>query len=219
MIIDPPQPNALADQQFGAVIGASNPQLTGWPVWLDARTSGQVENRPTIKNNVLEYLVLSSVEGWINHVDFARLNPVGEFFLHRVLQDDGAPSQVKPLTVLDPLLMVLRVAEVMAVGIAFAKALGWDPQTTKLGFCFRWSGLSGRSLTSWWKPFAGVDGGRAHDNEITSFVEFSLDTPVSALGQFVDEATRHLFIAFDGARIPMATIEDLVKRLVERRVQ
>jgi hypothetical protein len=40
----------------------------------------------------------------------------------------------------------------------------------------------------------------------------------AALAQFVEEATKRLFIAFDGAEIPRWTIEDLVKRLMERRL-
>jgi hypothetical protein len=90
-----------------------------------------------VKGNSLEYLVISSSPGWSNHVDFARLDPVGEFFLRRILQDDGVPGKVTPGTAIDPAIMILRVAEAMAVGIAFAKALGWSPEETKLGFAFR----------------------------------------------------------------------------------
>jgi hypothetical protein len=50
-----------------------------------------------------------------------------------------------------------------------------------------------------------------------SFVELSLDTPLFALPQFVQEATRKLFAAFDGAKIPQATIEDATRRFFEKR--
>jgi hypothetical protein len=49
-------------------------------------------------------------------------------------------------------------------------------------------------------------------------VEFSLDTPISAVAQFVDEATRRLFAAFDGTIVPHRIVEDLTKRLFERRL-
>ncbi|GCC47281.1 hypothetical protein chiPu_0031114, partial [Chiloscyllium punctatum] len=42
--------------------------------------------------------------------------------------------------------------------------------------------------------------------------------PLSALPQFVDEATKRLFAAFDGATVPIITTEDLVKKLIERRL-
>jgi hypothetical protein len=118
---------------------------------------------------------------------------------------------------LDPTLMVLRVAEVMAVGISFAKALGYVPDQTNVGFSFRWYNLKGRSLTAWANErYLLRDGGVAHDDSIETCVQFSLDTPLSALPQFVDEATKRLFAAFDGAATPRITIDDLVKRLVER---
>ena len=124
-----------------------------------------------------------------------------------------------PGRVIDPNLMILRVAEAMGVGIAFARALGWAPDQTTLGFAFRWHKLKGRRLTAWANPSSATpEGGLAHDDTIESCVQFSLDTPLSALPQFVDEATKRLFAAFDGTTMPRQTIEDLVRRLFERRL-
>jgi hypothetical protein len=164
-------------------------------------------------------LIVSLSPDFSNHIDFAQLDPKGEFFLHLLLQDDGVPSRIRPGQVLDPMLMILRVAEAMGVGIAFAKALGWVPDQTTLSFAFRWHELKGRQLSTWANPYGDIrEGGVAHDGTIESCVQFSLDTPSSALAQFVDEATKRLFAAFDGTIIPHRTIEDLVKRLFERRL-
>jgi len=74
-------------------------------------------------------------------------------------------------------------------------------------------------LMAWGNPFSDLrEGGMAHDDSIETCVQFSLDTPLSAAPQFVDEATRRLFAAFEGATIPRRTIEDLVKRLFERKL-
>jgi hypothetical protein len=219
LVIDPPHTSAIADQEFIARIGSSNPKYTGWPVWLDARSLTNPENRPNVLQNGYEYLIVSLSPDFSNHIDFAQLDPKGEFFLHRLLQDDGVPSRIRPGQVLDPMLMILRVAEAMGVGIAFAKALGWVPDQTTLGFAFRWHELKGRQLSTWANPYGDIrEGGVAHDDTIESCVQFSLDTPSSALAQFVDEATKRLFAAFDGTIIPHRTIEDLVKRLFERRL-
>jgi hypothetical protein len=218
LVIDPPHADALPDQDFASIIGASNPQLSGWPVWLDARFSGDAANREKRKDNALEYLVIT--HGWSNQIDFARLDPIGEFFLHRIHQDDGIPSKVEPGTAIDPLVVMWRVAEAMAVGIAFAKGLGWDPQETRLGFAFRWHNLAGRHLMVWSKPFYfdHLGGGIAADNQVGSFVEFSLDTPPAALPQFVEEVTRKLFIAFNGATVHKNMVELAVKQLLERTI-
>jgi hypothetical protein len=55
---------------------------------------------------------------------------------------------------------------------------------------FSWSGLKGRRLDSWANPTVYVPGGGpAQDNEIATFVEMPLETPLSAIAPFVDEAT------------------------------
>jgi hypothetical protein len=219
LVIDPPHVGSIPDQEFMSRIGSSNPRYTGWPVWLDSRLSSHVEDRPIVVKDAFEYLIVSISHGFSNHIDFARLDPTGEFFLHRLMQDDCVPSRIRPGKVIDPMLMILRVAEAMGVGIAFAKALGWTPDQTTLGFAFRWHKLSGRQLTAWANPlYTFSEGGTAHDDTIESCVQFSLDTPLSAIAQFVDEATRRLFAAFEGTTIPRRTIEDLVKRLFERKL-
>jgi hypothetical protein len=52
--------------------------------------------------------------------------------------NDVAPGRMMPDltfigTVLDPILVVIRVAEAIAVGISLAKALGWEDEA-RLGF-------------------------------------------------------------------------------------
>ena len=221
LVIDPPRLDALPSQDFLATIGSSNPSYTGWPPWMDARLFADPESRPKVLSGAFEFLVISSVSDFSSHVDFARLDPKGEFFLHRLLQDDGVASRVAPGKVMDPQLMIYRVAEVLAVGIAFAKALGWVPDQTQLGFAFRWQGLKGRTLTTWANPFSdlgNVYAGKAHDQAVESCVQFSLDTPLSALSQFVNAATKRLFATFDGSTIPLRTVDDLVNRVFARRL-
>jgi hypothetical protein len=93
------------------------------------------------------------------------------------------------------------------------KAMGWVPDQTTLGFAFRWHKLKGRRLTAWANPYSDLrEGGVVHDETIESCVQFS------AVSQFVEEATKRLFAAFEGTTIPRRTIEDLVKRLFERKL-
>ena len=37
LVTDPPHPDARPDRQFSAIIRASNPNYTGWPVWLELK--------------------------------------------------------------------------------------------------------------------------------------------------------------------------------------
>jgi hypothetical protein len=147
-----------------------------------------------------------------------QLNPTGEFYLWRALQDDLTPSMTKPKEVLDPILVVLRVAEAIAVALSVVSALGWH-DSARLGFAFKWTKLKGRMLVSWANPLVAVlPGFFATDNDVETFVEVPATTSVSAIAPYVEEATRDLFLAFGGYTFPPEAIENWVKRLIERKL-
>ena len=74
----------------------------------------------------------------MNAIDFMRLSPEGRFYLRQAFEDDirNSPDAPAPMTCLDFTLPLRRVAESVSVGIAFAKAMGCDPEKTKLAFGF-----------------------------------------------------------------------------------
>lgn len=218
LVVNPLRIGAIADRDFGNLLGSTNPKYTGWPIWMDSRFMANADNRGKYIDDAIEYLIVSRVEGWSNHLDFARLNPAGKFFLHRLIQDDGVPDKVTPGKAFDPALIILRVAESIGVGIAFAKAMGWKPEETTLGFAFRWHKLKGRRLSAWSRPWDMLDGGVAHVDSVDGYAELSLDIPLSAVAKHVGDATRKLFASFDGAILPDDVIDDLTKRLFERRL-
>lgn len=215
--IEPPKDSARPDRAFSNTLASANPRLTGWPVWLDSSASADKESRPVVRNGAVEALIISIVSGWSDHLDFSRLDPKGEFFLRRVLQDD-AVSRVSPGTVLDPIIAILRTGEAIAVSVAFARALGWNPEATRLGFAFRWTKLSGRHLEPWANPIVPISGGTAHDDAVTTFVEVSLDTPLTAIAPIVEQATLDLFVSFDGYKLPSEATEHWIRRLIERNL-
>jgi hypothetical protein len=217
LIIDPPHSDAIPDQRFSSIIASSNPNYTGWPVWLDVTGTDNLDNLPKVKNRAVESLIISELVS--THIDFARWNPIGEFYLHRLMQDDGVSRMVEPGTSLDPCLATQRVAEAIAIGIAYAKALDWQLDATTLNFAFKWTRLSGRQLIRWSDPFSTLPGGTAFDDTVTTFTELLSDTPLSAISPFVEQATRDLFLIFNGVTIPPETTEDWVRRLIERRLR
>ena len=118
---------------------------------------------------VWEALIVILPAEWSRHVDFMRLDPKGRFYLRRALQDDisGSNRAPKPLSALDFALPILRVAEAIAVGIAFAKAMGCAVETTLLAFAFQWTQLRGRELVSWARQERLIIPGRhAYQNEV-----------------------------------------------------
>jgi hypothetical protein len=217
MVVDPLKTDALPDQTFLNVIASSNPRYTGWPMWMDTRGFVDESARPNVIDDAWEALIVSTSSDRPNHVDFMRMDPRGKFLLIRVLQDDLS-TKVEPLTVLDPILVVLRVAEVIAVGLAFVKALDWNLEHTKIGFSFRWTKLKGRELTTWAVPMTFLSAGRAAQDEVSTFVTVPADTPPGAISPFVQEATRGLFLLFAGYTMPTEAVDYWVQKLVERKL-
>ena len=159
------------------------------------------------------------LEGYSPHSDFMLLDPRGDFYLRRVMQDDLRRPTAKDDPRLDVRLMLYRVAEVFAVGLAVARSCGWLEETVA-GFDIRWIGLAGRSLGAWASPLDwDVTGsGTAHDKEAGSFTTASLDTPATAIAPYVANAVAPLFSAFEGYVAPTPLIEECVRRLLERRM-
>jgi hypothetical protein len=199
VVIIPLAHGELPNQEFISKIGSSNPQYTGWPVWIDSRGFTDQSSAPVVKGGAWEALIIA-LKGWSRHVDFWPLDPAGKFYLWRNLPDDVS-DRVTPRVVLDPLIVISRVAEAILVGLAFGKNLGWNVEASTLVFTFKWTRLSGRRLESWADPMALIDSyGAAHDNEVISSVELPLDTPASAIAPFVEQAVRPLFVVSMGMK-------------------
>ncbi|MFI5387534.1 MAG: ATP-binding protein [Fimbriimonadales bacterium] len=213
-------PPLVADQSFLRTVLASNPQYTGFPTWGDTRSSYHEKNRPVPRDDGWESLT-SSMGAMFEVVDFWRLDPSGKFYLRRALEDDLSARQhgIRPLTVFDPALWAYRVAEAIATGLAIARALGCTPEVTTLAFAFRWTRLKDRQIAGWANPARFYIGKRvAHDDTAEECVEVPLETPPAAIAPYVEAATRRLFAKFDGMEMTPQVVEDIVRRMIERRM-
>lgn len=84
---------------------------------------------------------------------------------------------------------------------------------------FKWTRLQGRELVSWANPERHIwPGQTAYQNEVISCVQVPLETPLSALSEFVYQATEPLFQVFDGFSLNKKIIEDLTKKVIERKL-
>jgi hypothetical protein len=215
------RPPARPNLQFLGTLLSSNPNYTGWPVWLDSRNFGDQTARPYLANEVWEAFIARFGTGSSDHLDFWRLSPAGEFYLYRAFQDD-VPVRDRgpaPMTEFDFGLPVIRVAEAIGVALAYARAVGTSGAGAAVLLGFRWTGLQGRELSSWAQPLRDISPGRhAYRDEVFSSVVVSLETPTSAIHQFVHAATESLFEAFDGFQLPPEVVEDLTNRLFQRRL-
>ena len=65
----------------------------------------------------------------------------------------GPPDDSRTARTLEIYIQARQMAEALAVGRSFARALGSGPETT-LSFCFRWSGIRNIKIDLWAHPGA-----------------------------------------------------------------
>lgn len=122
------------------------------------------------------------------------------------------PSQ--PLTVLDVVLQLVYVAEALFLGQSFARAMGCK-ETDTLDFTFRWTRLAGRTLVSLFRPtHLFLDQSRATDDVAVTSCFLPLEATPSALSQYVLEATRDLFLKFDGVNLSSDWVTQRVNEFI-----
>ncbi|MEX0641612.1 MAG: hypothetical protein WD468_02870 [Pirellulales bacterium] len=198
---------------------AYKPIHTGFPPWSNLRRSTEQAFHPYIVDDALEQLV---VDDDPPDIDFWRIEPRGRFYQLTNLEDDAPGTQTNPLkpgTELDFMLQISRVAEVISVSLANARALDVDDATTWLSLAFRWSGLRGRKLTSWVEPARWYVFARRESPEDVCITTASIpaDFAPSAIPSPVSTIVAPLFALYD-ASVPYQVIEAICNRTLNRRM-
>jgi hypothetical protein len=211
------------NQKFLQTLQSSNPDLTGWPVWLNSAQFFEEKDRPYLKDRRWEAFVYNPPDvekrSW-GYLDFMIFDPVGAFFLRRALQDDlGGSQHVQTFgKTVEPILQLLRVAEALLVGQAFSRALGC-PDDTKLHFLFRWSGLKGRRLSPWSAPMQSVHGfAPSNDEEVSVTIVIPISAPEEVVIQQTHAAILPLTRVFGGYEISEQIVRHYVVRLLQRKL-
>ena len=146
-----------------------------------------------------------------------RFDPKGRFYLREAFYEDV--RDLEPMKFLDFALPTRKTAEAIAVGIAFAKAMGCNPEKTQLAFGFRWTKLTERKLISWEAPWRHIwPDGPSYQNEVSVFIEVPLETPLSALGEYVNQAIKPLFQVFNGFEPTKDAVEGITRKVLEKRL-
>jgi hypothetical protein len=211
----PPSKGANLDLLNGLL--SSNPNLTGWPIFVDSRRFGNESGRPYhTADEAWEAFIDTTDSDFGAGIDFWRLTSRAEYYHYRTYQDDSrAPHKGAEF---DFGLPVMRVAEALLVGQAFARALGVDEDASSVLFLFRWRQLRDRVLSSWAQPNRLLSPGRrAYKDTAESLVEVPVAMPATAIAATVQAATAPLFEAFDEFALAPTVIESIVRELLARR--
>lgn len=173
---------------------------TGWPQFS-----------VLTRQNIAPYIHDGIIECWVArdgedhgpaHNDFWRAAPQANFFVIRGHIEDETRHGLDPKTVFDITAATWRVGEILLHAANMAVELG-DP-TAQVTLVARWTGLSGRHLTS-------LDGRRlvfghhhAHQDVFTNSLAVQADQIGDSLPELVGKLVRPLYELFDFFRLPEA---------------
>jgi hypothetical protein len=219
MVINGKVPKHRANKNFLRALDSYNPSYTGWPVWLNSENFSDKTSHPYKYKEIWEAMIVS-IDVNMGHIDFLRFAPEGHFFIRRALQDDTCKTnkQVKSFTQLEFGLSILRTAEVIAVGLAFAKAMECPPEKSTLSFVFNWTGLKGRKLSSWANPSRSIwSGQEAYQDTVQVPIEVPMDIPSSHISDYVKMVIDLLFEIFE-YKVSQVIVDELTNSLLNRQL-
>jgi hypothetical protein len=112
-----------------------------------------------------------------------------------------------------------RIAEALAVGRAFANALGASSETT-LSFAFRWSGIKNRQINLWAHPGAEFMSARASRQDSAQCeVNIAASANDEELIARTIDALQKLVLPFGDVRIPRQFLSEKLRTdLFKRKV-
>lgn len=209
------------DKQWITNLLHQNPDLTGWPFFVDLWTPRQPEQMPQIRDGIWEARLVCSDDDY-REIDHWRIDAKrGLFYAARALEDDTSPRSPKPGRTMDFGLAILRTAEFIAVAVRFANYLCGESNENemKISLTIKWSGLQDRILTSWANPGRHLSGNyQCHTETVTKTVEIPLASTSDQIVLFTQKIMDDLFLCFDGWTCSGKVIEDLVDRLLNRKL-
>jgi hypothetical protein len=146
----------------------------------------------------------NAIECWLyqegqdpGHADFRRARPGPRLFLLRGYQEDSPREQAPgpPGTLFDLTIPVWRVGEVLLHAHRLNELQ--EKKSVQADFQFRWTGLAGRTLTSWSGHRVIYNEYKSRQNEIDTYTQVAVPEIRDRLPEIVQRVTRPLYELFD----------------------
>jgi len=198
---------------FLRILRIANPELTGWPIWLISDSFPNQDMQPYFWYDTYEQYIYRKADGRIpqGHLDFAIFDPKGRFFLRRAFEDDMGADALKGSKTIEIYIQAWRIAEALAVGKAFANALGASSETT-LNFAFRWSGIKNRQIDLWAHPGAEFVSARASQQDISQCeVNIAASANDEEIVARTVDALQKLVLPFGDVKIPRQFLSEKLR--------
>lgn len=198
----------------------AQPRLSPRPPFVDGRRLRNESTHPyTTKDGWYEALVFEKIETRSPgeyELDFWRMHPKGKFYHACVYDDDRRlPAKRDPGQGIEFNLLIRRITEIIAVALAFAKSLGCVEDATSLHFAFRFTGLEGRKLCSWYETMRSLSWNSdraAVDNPEVIETKIPSDLPPTRIWEIVKQVVQPVFNMFAGREFEDSVLEEIANK-------
>lgn len=197
-------------------IKTSNPNPSGWPLWVVLQNSSDEESKPQHYPDRWQAFISTS-----NTLDFWMITEEKCFYHYRALQDDlngSATIQAKAaqLNEVDFVWQEQNICDAIVTGLAFAQALNGEKNIT-LSFVFKWTGLKNRFLNSWAHPDRHIYSEcKANVDECIREITIPINATKTNIIDYTFEISSYLFLNFGGYdRIPLETTREIVNNYLK----
>lgn len=173
-------------------------KYTGWPIFIALHQS---ENKPYLKDGVIEASLTKLKQPSPAHADFWRIHPEGYYYVLRGYQEDdletlaGARMARAPGTGIDLTIPVWRVAEFLLRSEELGRAM-YEDGFSMLVRC-EWSGLQDRELFIFNPRRTLFDVHQCSTNDVISEGKFPQAAISDVLPDVVKSLTADLYQHFD----------------------
>lgn len=171
----------------------AQPRLSPRPPFVDGRRFRNRSTHPyTTKDGWYKALVFEIRSPEEYELNFWRMHPKGKFYHSCVYDDDSRPAKRKPGQGIEFNLLIQRITKIIAVALAFAKFLGCIGDAISLHFAFRFTGLEGRKLRSWYDSMRSLWNieRTAIDNPEVIEIKTPLNLPSTRIGEIAKQVVQ-----------------------------
>jgi transcriptional regulator with XRE-family HTH domain len=195
-------------------------RFTGWPqFWVPTRE----EIQPAVVDDHIECWIGRPYEGRqfgdVGHADFWRVSPEGRAFLLRGYIEDNPEAlrePFEPTEILDPALVIRRVAECLLHGAGLASVLAPN-QASQVLFNARWLGLAGRKLNCINPERVFIGEYKSQQNEFVVTTTVDVSQISDNLPEIIHPLLAPLFERFSFFRLDMRMVSQEIGFMRERR--
>lgn len=204
-----------SNQSMLNLIKSANRRFTGLPFFVTL-DGANAQERPLLIEDGWERLFIDQTGALgFDIIDFWRVEP-RKLYAIRAFHEDGRP-ETREQRILSFTAPIWCGGDALIEAVSIARSMVESPGASELAVTMRWTGLSGRRLSSAGSSrFFSAAGSATLDDVAVSTLTVPLDLPDSAIALRTGHALAPLYRKFQGFEMPQKVVDEEIAQLLSR---